>query len=145
MLERLSTHDTRRAPTFATLALGATLLSACSTAEAGNRTFDSSYSTKATLHGGVAAPGSFVRTDPLRIQDVDMHNACARPKNAIVLPEVADIIVASEDANGPYYGFEVTALPENIQEQCANDADGRVWIAASNILAGGYQVSPTTP
>jgi hypothetical protein len=71
----------------------------------------------------------FIRTEPHRATDPEhfSSNDCYRA-NAAVVFDATTVYESTDDPNGPYYGFELKILPENVQEACSGDKDGVVWV-----------------
>lgn len=91
----------------------------------------------------VAFNGANIRYDPI-VMDSDSeggNNLCAttHPRTRLVLKPPIDALVDNRphSPDGPWLGLPLARMPSKIQDKCAGDADGIVWVSFPRVNSKG--------
>lgn len=136
MMLVMSEKSRRKLPILAAAVAGTLALSAC--ANIGNSDIKDSSVAELQIRDAFITDGSTFRYDPARIVDYDgADNGCLSKVSETVIVEDQTAYISEglgDDANGPWIGFDLKNLPNNVQEACKDDKNGVVWVVKSQVL-----------
>lgn len=92
----------------------------------------------AVYEDGRIDTGTNLRTSPERTesQSDTTSNACAQANETIHFSANVTVEDRPRSANGAWVGIPTESLPQDIQEQCSDTQDDKIWVAQEYVNEG---------